>query len=113
MVANCTINGKHVLAIVDSGSYKTIIDVGMERILGLPIREAVHGDCGTYSVPGTGRNNCYVGVVDQLQPLDCKLHVLCQRQLHGLIHHSRVVVVPSRAGDGVSPEVPTDCLPNS
>ncbi len=63
-VVNCTINGKHALAIVDSGSYKTIIDVGMARILGLAIREAVHGDCGTYSVPGTGWNTCYAGVED-------------------------------------------------
>jgi hypothetical protein len=26
----------------------------MARILGLRVREAVNGDCGTYSVPGTG-----------------------------------------------------------
>lgn len=53
-VANCTINGKVMLAVFDAGSYKTILDVGMAKILGLPIREAVNGDCGTYSVPGTG-----------------------------------------------------------
>jgi predicted aspartyl protease len=53
-VANCTINGKHILAIVDTGSYKNILDIGMAKILKLPIREAVNGDCGTYSVPGTG-----------------------------------------------------------
>jgi hypothetical protein len=28
-VANCTVNGNAALAIVDSGSYKTIMDVGM------------------------------------------------------------------------------------
>jgi hypothetical protein len=37
-VANCTINGAAALAIIDSGSYKTIMDVGMARMLGLRIR---------------------------------------------------------------------------
>lgn len=53
-VANCTVNGAAVLAIVDSGSYKTIMDVGMAKMLGLKVRSAIGGDCGTYSVPGTG-----------------------------------------------------------
>jgi hypothetical protein len=53
-VANCTVNGKHTLAVVDTGSYKTIMDLGTARMLGLAIREAKNGDCGTYSVPGTG-----------------------------------------------------------
>jgi hypothetical protein len=63
-VANCKINGSAALAVVDSGSYKTIMDVGMARMLGLPIRNAVGGDCGTYSVPGTGQSNTYEGIVD-------------------------------------------------
>lgn len=63
-VANCKVNGNAALAIVDSGSYKTIMDVGMARMLGLPIRTAVGGDCGTYSVPGTGQSNAYEGIVD-------------------------------------------------
>ena len=53
-IANCKMNGMTTLAIVDSGSYKTIMDTSMARILGLKIRQAVHSDCGTYSVPGTG-----------------------------------------------------------
>ena len=53
-VANCKVNDNAALAIVDSGSYKTIMDVGMAKMLGLPTRSAVGGDCGTYSVPGTG-----------------------------------------------------------
>ena len=53
-VANCKINGITTLAIVNSGSYKTIMDITMARILGLRVRQAVRGDCGTYSVPGTG-----------------------------------------------------------
>ena len=53
-VANCLLNGKATLAVMDSGSYNTILDVGMARILGLKIRHAVNGDFRTYSVPGTG-----------------------------------------------------------
>ena len=58
-IANCTVNGNAALAIVDSGSYKTIMDMSMARMLGLPIRNAVGGDCGTYAVPGTDRSNAY------------------------------------------------------
>jgi hypothetical protein len=39
------------------------MDTKMAKILGLQVREAVHGDCGTYSVPGTGQSNQYAGVV--------------------------------------------------
>lgn len=53
-VANVMINDKLTLAVVDTGSYKTIMDIGSARMLGLPVRPAVQGDCGTYSVPGTG-----------------------------------------------------------
>jgi hypothetical protein len=42
------------IAIIDSGSYKTIMDTMMAKQLGMEIRSAVDGDCGTYSVPGTG-----------------------------------------------------------
>lgn len=62
-VANCKVNDCAALAIVDSGSYKTIMDVGMARMLGLEYRDAQGGDCGTYSVPGTGQSNVYAGVV--------------------------------------------------
>jgi predicted aspartyl protease len=63
-IANCKINGVATLAIVDSGSYKTIMDTAMAKILGLRVRQAFKGDCGTYSVPGTGQTNAYEGVVD-------------------------------------------------
>jgi hypothetical protein len=49
---------------VDSGSYKTIMDVSLAEILGLPVKRAVGKDCGTYAVPGTGSGNAYVGIVD-------------------------------------------------
>ena len=39
-VANVLINDKVALAVVDTGSYKTIMDIGSARMLGLPIREA-------------------------------------------------------------------------
>ncbi len=86
-VANCTVNGKHALAVIDTGSYKTILDVGMARILGLPVREAINGDCGTYSVPGTGQSNCYAGVVDQ--PVELALAGGVRFAIDGLklIHH--------------------------
>ena len=62
-MANCTVNGRAALAVVDSESCKTILDVGMVKILGLEYRPAVNGDCVTYSVPGTGQSNNYAGVV--------------------------------------------------
>ena len=40
-IANCKVNGVTTLAIVDSGSYKTIMDISMARILGLRVRAAV------------------------------------------------------------------------
>jgi hypothetical protein len=64
-IANCKVNGVATLAIVDSGSYKTIMDTAMAKILGLRVRQACRGDCGTYSVPGTGQTNAYEGVVDE------------------------------------------------
>ena len=81
-VANCLVNGQLTLAIIDIGSYKTIMDVGTARMLGLPVREAKGGDCGTYSVPGTGRSNCYAGVVDG--PAVLQLGVGVAFQVHGL-----------------------------
>jgi hypothetical protein len=63
-VMNVLVGGQHALAILDTGSYKTILDVGMARILNLPVRYAVNGDCGTYQVPGTGQSNCYAGMVE-------------------------------------------------
>jgi hypothetical protein len=68
-VAHCVVGGKATLAIVDTGSYKTIMDVSMARILGLHVREAKGGDCGTYAVPGSGRSNCYAGVVEGVAEL--------------------------------------------
>ena len=92
-VANVVVNGKSTLAIVDSGSYKTILDVGMARILGLPIREANHGDCGTFSTPGTDRSNCYAGVVEgnvELQLADDVKYVI---QGLKLIHNPHPIVL--------------------
>lgn len=82
-----------MLAIVDSGSYKTIMDVGMARILGLPIREAKQGDCGTYSVPGTGRSNCYAGVVEGEVKLQLAPGVTYAIQGLKLIDHPHPIVL--------------------
>ncbi len=82
-----------MLAVVDTGSYKTIMDVGMARILGLPVREARNGDCGTYAVPGTGRSNCYAGVVDGVITL--RLSPTIAFYIHGmrLIDHPHPLVL--------------------
>ena len=53
-IANFKVNGNTALAIIDSGSYKTIMDISMAHMLGLKVHQASGGDCGTYSVPGTG-----------------------------------------------------------
>lgn len=63
-MAHVTANDCAALAVLDSGAYKTILDVGMAKMLGLRVRESVGGDCGTYSVPGTDASNCYAGVVE-------------------------------------------------
>jgi hypothetical protein len=36
-IANCKVNGNAALAIIDSGSYKTIMDVSMAQMLGLKV----------------------------------------------------------------------------
>lgn len=64
MVAHCTVNNVLTYAIIDTGAYRTIMDVGMARMLGLTVRPQQGGDCGTYSVPGTGQTNVYAGIVD-------------------------------------------------
>ena len=52
------------------------MDVAMARMLGLPICNAVGGDCGTYSVPGTGQSNTYEGIVDAEVSLQLALGVV-------------------------------------
>lgn len=64
-VTHCAVNDCATLAVVDTGAYKTILDIGMARMLGLRVREAIGGDCGTYSTPGTSQSNCYAGVVEE------------------------------------------------
>jgi hypothetical protein len=92
-IANCTINGNAALAIIDSGSYKTIMDVGMARMLGLPIRDAIGGDCGTYSVPGTGRSNTYQGIVDAEVRLQLAPGVIYAIQGLKLIDHPHPLIL--------------------
>ena len=63
MVANCRVNGVASLVVMDTGSYKTVLDLGMAKMLGLKVRAAVGGDCGTYTTPGSQERLCYGGVV--------------------------------------------------
>jgi hypothetical protein len=92
-IANCKVNGNAALAIIDSGSYKTIMDVGMARMLGLPIRDAIGGDCGTYSVPGTGRSNTYQGIVDAEVRLQLAPGVIYAIQGLKLIDHPHPLIL--------------------
>ena len=62
-VAQVKVNNVLTLAVIDTGAYKTVMDVGMAQMLGLPVKLAQFGECGTYSVPGTGQTNCYAGFV--------------------------------------------------
>ena len=64
-MANCKVNQAATLVVIDTGSYATILDIGMARMLGLKVREASGGDCGTYSTPGTKQRLCYAGVVTE------------------------------------------------
>ena len=59
-----TVNNHLGLAIADSGAYQTVMDHRMASAFGLTVRQAVNGDCGRYSVPGSGVEHDYVGVVE-------------------------------------------------
>ena len=58
------INNRLGVAIADSGAYKTVMDLHMAEAYGLTVRRAVSGDCGRYSVPGSGVEHDYAGVVE-------------------------------------------------
>ena len=63
-IAHVGIAGKLVAAVVDTGACCTIMDRAMATAIGLPVRLAQDGDCGKYSVPGTGAVNSYAGMVE-------------------------------------------------
>ena len=56
-IAYVGINDTLTTAVVDTGACRTIMDLEMAKALGLNIRYASCGDCGTYAVPGTGATN--------------------------------------------------------
>ena len=58
------VNNRLGLAITDSGAYQTIMDHRMAAAFGSMVRQAVNGDCGSYSVPGSGVEHDYAGVVE-------------------------------------------------
>ena len=58
------VNNRLGLAIADSGAYQTVMDHCMASAFGLTVRQAVNGDCGRYSVPGSGVEHDYAGVVE-------------------------------------------------
>ena len=69
------------------------MDIGMARMLGLPIRDAIGGDCGTYSVPGTGRSNTYQGIVDAEVRLQLAPGVIYAIQGLKLIDHPHPLIL--------------------
>ena len=64
MVMFAVVNNRLGLAIADSGAYQTVMDHRMAQAFGLCVHHAVNGDCGHYSVPGSGVEHDYAGVVE-------------------------------------------------
>lgn len=58
-------NGKLAYCIVDTGASGTVLDVAMAKALGLKLRHAAEGDCGTFTVPGSVAAQRYAAVVDE------------------------------------------------
>ena len=58
------VNNRLGLAIADSGAYQTVMDHQMAQAFGLCVHHAVNDDCGRYSVPGSGVEHDYAGVVE-------------------------------------------------
>ena len=52
------------VAIADSGAHKMVMDLHMAEAYGLTIRRVVNGDCGHYSIPGSGVEHDYTGAVE-------------------------------------------------
>ena len=64
MVMFAVVNNRLGLAIADSGAYQTVMDHWMVQAFGLCMHCAENGDCGRYSVPGSGVERDYTGVVE-------------------------------------------------
>ena len=58
------INNRLGLAIADSGAYKTVMDLRMAEAYGLTVKRAASGNCGRYSVSGSGIEHDYAGVIE-------------------------------------------------
>ena len=54
------------VTIADSGAYKIVMDPRMAPAYGLIIQRAMNGDCGYYSIPGSGVEHDYTGIVASL-----------------------------------------------
>ena len=65
------VNNRVGLAVGDSGAYMTVMDLQSAVALGLLVRRAVNGDCGSYAVPGGGVDRDYAGVVER--PFELRL----------------------------------------
>ena len=58
------VNNRLGLAIADSGAYQTVMDHQMAQAFGLCMCYTVNGNCGCYSVPGSGVEHDYARVVE-------------------------------------------------
>ena len=63
------------LAIADSGAYQMVMDHRMAQAFGLCMHHAVNRNCGHYSVPGSGVEHDYAGVVEASFVLKLGKHV--------------------------------------
>ena len=75
MLMFAAVNNRLELAIADSGAYQTVMDHWMAQTFGLCMHCAVNGDCGHYSVPGSGVEHDYAGVVEASFVLKLGEHV--------------------------------------
>ena len=76
------------MAIVDTGAYKTVLDVEMAKALGLKVRMAMGGDCGKFGVPGSGIIHDYAGTIDE--PFELKL----SERVRYMVKGQRVITHP-------------------
>ncbi len=93
-VVSFAVNGKLALGVVDTGACKTIIDETTARALGLKLKPSVDGNCGTFSVPGSGARQQYAGVVEDPVVLQFGEHIrFCLKDLRVLKHPYPLVLI--------------------
>jgi predicted aspartyl protease len=60
---NLGVGNKLILAIIDTGAHRTVIDTKMASRLGLKVQsEGIN--CGKFSVPGSDAVHSYAGIIE-------------------------------------------------